>query len=189
MQGRSSRVLFTAQGMVFAGNDAIGMRSVSLGLDGVSLITPFPRASGQFVRVQAALEPGVWLDADGVIEDCVRAGGEWRWEVLFARLDEPQKLNLDRFIRREQAAQQAPTATGPSAPPARPDPAPPKQSGAPPEPRPTREASVPPVVPGSAPPKQTGVRVREIAAPIGGKRALNDLFKEALDEVGGRRKR
>ena len=203
------RVSLTAQGHVFAGNDTLRFRGVNLGLEGICFIAPFQRASGQFVRVQVTLEPGLMLDSDGILEECVRHGGEWRWAVRFSGLDSAQTRVLDGFVERQRGALAAERALrkppgGPSAAtqakaqtaarepsaPGQAKPAPPREPSSPVAAKAAapRAAGAPPATPPPAAPKQTGVRLREDAVPAAGNRALKDLFKEALDEVGVRKR-
>jgi len=91
-----------AAATVFVANDVVNCRTIAVGLDGITVLAPYARKSGTFVRLQCCLAPGHWLDADTVLEECARGDGQWLWSLRFVELSEAQHAELDEVLQRSR---------------------------------------------------------------------------------------
>lgn len=154
-----AHVLHEVEARAFVGNEAFECHTFELGSDELGVRAPVARAIGTFVRVQCHLDPNHWLDVDAVLSDCRRSGDGWTWHLTFVKVDEPSPAVLARFIQHHVAHAEV--------------------HPRPPAPPPSQATPVPP--------KDTGARPREEAQKPTGKRDLSELYREALNEVAGKR--
>lgn len=157
MSESSACVLHEVDAVAFVGNEAIRCKALELGSAWASVSAPVSRSETTFVRLQCHLDSQHWLDADTVVAACARFGADWRWRLAFVSVREPRPQALARFIDEHRRRAQA---SGTFASPER------RPSSWPPAARPRRQA--------------------DPDAPVS-PRELDQLFREALAEVAGKR--
>jgi len=156
-----SRLLLECEATAFAANDTFACRTTHVGLDGITLLAAHPRKGGEFVRIQCCLEPGHWLDADTVLDECVLEDGRWIWSLSFVNLSEHDRAELDDILHRHRIA----------------------LANSPPSSLPTQPAPPPTIPPSERRPSQLRVRSSPELDLASGKKSLKELYLEALHEV------
>jgi hypothetical protein len=120
MPATNTHRLHDVEAVAFIGNDVIPCRTFEVGTDAVGVRAPSARAQDCFVRLQCHLDSEHWLDADAVLTDCRRFGGEWHWRLEFVSVREPSPAAFSAFVHqhpRRSSPTHAPPAPASSAPP------------------------------------------------------------------------
>jgi hypothetical protein len=176
---------FPVDAVAYTGNVVVRCRLENLSLGGAALSTKTEVGPGSFLRLHFPVGPGAVVDADAVVVRSVAHPGAFVWGVTFVGLDavtaERIRGALANPPKPDAISSRPPSASGPRH--SSPAPSGPRHSApAPSQPR----HSVPAMQKSSAPPSR---RSSVPAAAAVSKRELQDLFKEALEQLDETKKR
>jgi hypothetical protein len=166
---------FPVDAVAYTGNVVVRCRLENLSLGGAALSTKTEVGPGSFLRLHFPVGPGAVVDADAVVVRSVAQPGAFVWGVTFVGLDAVTSERIRGALanppKPDLVSSRPPTASQPR-----------HSVPSPSQPR----HSVPAMQKSSAPPS------RRSSMPATGavsQRELQDLFKEALDQLDEQKKR